>query len=72
MTSTTDFRNGNGTTTAWTIAYLFFYTRKTFQAPRNLWTMGLTLGTASCAAIYGNNYFNVQDFGKETPLMEEE
>jgi len=66
ITSCGDYRNGSGTTTAWSLAYLFFYTRQAFHRPRNLWSLGLTFSTMAVSAIHGMNYFVFQDFGKDS------
>ncbi|KZT33665.1 hypothetical protein SISSUDRAFT_393936 [Sistotremastrum suecicum HHB10207 ss-3] len=65
VTSTGDIRNGNGITTAWSLIYLFLNARNSLRRPWHPVGLGLTVATSLCAGIYGENYFQSQNFLNE-------
>ncbi|EPQ58869.1 hypothetical protein GLOTRDRAFT_125188 [Gloeophyllum trabeum ATCC 11539] len=56
-----DARNGSGIATAWSLTYLFLHLRRSVKAPRHPMTVVLTGGALATTALYGTEYFVLQE-----------
>ncbi|KAH8092543.1 altered inheritance of mitochondria protein 19 [Cristinia sonorae] len=62
-----DARNGSGISTAWSLTYLLLNARKALRRPFAAGPLALTGATVFSSALYGAEYFLVQDKDERDP-----